>query len=346
LVDGKKIASRKTLGKLRATLLPAPRQAANVQSATRVNYAVNNDGDYYPRLSASFTDPSTSLSKANDGNTWYAISPPNRWTTSGSPNKTDWLEVDLGQPRRIDSVKLAFLDDGKDIVAPQSYTLEFFDGAAWKAIPGQVRTPSQPVGHRFNTVRFAPREVSKLRVTFTHGQNGVTGLSEIEAWGDSTRPYTPAPPPPGNLAFNPLGEGFPKATASFQDVYGGVAKSAIDGKVSFLATPVNRWTSYGSPNATDWLEVDFGAPKEFSRIELYIYDDRGGVQPPASYNVQLFVDGEWRDATNQIKTPITPAGSAQNSVRFDKVTASKVRVVFTHNGQARSGLTEMEVWKE
>ncbi len=343
LINGKRIASRKTLGKITAKLPAVPRQAAK---PVRLNYAVNNDGDYFPRLAASFTNSKTPLNKVNDGNYWYTVHPPNRWTTNASPNKTDWLEIDFGMPRRIDTVKLAFLDDGKEIVAPQSYELEFFSGTAWQAIPGQQRAPAQPMGHRFNVVQFAPREITRLRVAFTHAPGGFTGLSEIEAWGDGALPYSAPAPPPGNVAYNAAGTDFPKATASFHDVYGGVPKSAIDGKINFLPNPVNRWTSYGSPAPTDWLEVDFGTPKEIARAELYIYDDRGGVQPPESYNVQVFVGGEWRDAANQIKTPALPTGSAQNSVRFDKVVTSKLRVVFTHKDKARSGVSELEIWKE
>jgi hypothetical protein len=343
LSNGKRIASRKTLGKLTAKLPNVPRQTAK---PVRLNYAVNNDGDYFPRLAASFTNPKTPLNKVNDGNYWYTVHPPNRWTTNASTNKTDWLEIDFGMPRRMDTVKLAFLDDGKEIVAPQSYELEFFNGAAWQVIPGQQRAPVLPTGHRFNVARFAPRDITKLRAVFTHATNGFTGLSEIEAWGNGALPYAAPAPPLGNVAYNAAGNDFPKATASFHDIYGGVPKSAIDGKINFLPNPVNRWTSYGSPTSTDWLEVDFGTPKEVSRAELYIYDDRGGVQPPASYNVQVFIDGEWRDAANQIKTPAMPTGSAQNSVRFDKVITSTLRVVFTHKDKARSGVTELEIWKE
>jgi hypothetical protein len=337
----KKLAARKTLGKLALKIKAVPEAAKPL----RFNYAVNNDGDYFPRLTASFTNPKTPLNKINDGNYWYTIHPPNRWTTQGSPNQSDWLEIDFGTPRRIDTVKLAFLDDGKEILAPQSYTLEYFDGAAWQALPNQQRTPAAPQGHRFNRVTFGPREISKLRVVFTHAEGSFTGLSEIEAWGDGAVPYVPGPPPPGNLALNLRGAEFPKATCSFHDIYGGLPMRAIDGKINFLPNPINRWTSYGSPNASDWLEIEFAAPMEVSRAELYIYDDRGGVQAPESYNVQYF-DGEWRDAANQKKSSEAPVGSAQNTVRFDQVTAKKWRVVFVNKGKARSGLTELELWKE
>ena len=351
LADGKEIASLPTLGRISVTLPAAVAAVGTASTAgatgkTLLNYAVNNDGDYYPRFTASHTDPKTPLNKVNDGHVWYTVHPPNRWTTAGSTNATDWLAVDFGAARRVSEVRLYWLDDGANVVAPKTYTLERWEGDGWKEIPGQRRNPEAAAGHRANVVRFAELEARKLRVVFAHSANGRTGLSEFEAWGEGSLPYEPAPPPPGNLALNMKGEGFPKATASFSDRYGGVAKSAIDGKVNYRPTPVNRWTSYGSTNATDWLEVDFGAAREVGRVELYIYDDRGGVQPPTGYSVEYFAEGGWRPAGNQVRTPAIPTGSMINTVKFARVSTTKLRVVFTHREKSRSGVTELEVWKE
>lgn len=369
LADGSELASLNQMGKITAKLpvrsaglrpgansetgLAAPGRRPALQ---RMNFAVNNDGDYYPRVTATFTAPRSSLDKVNDGNYWYTIHPPNRWTSVGSSNAADSIEIDFGTERRIDTVKCYFLDDSDPVtnprneatkvVAPSSFTVEFHDGSSWKTIPDQKRVPETPVGHRPNHVQFAPREIRKLRATFTHAKEGFTGLTEIEAWGEGTRPYFAPPAKPGNLAYNPTGQGFPKASASHSDVFGGVPKSAIDGRIMYKPTPVNRWTSYGSPNSNDWLEIEFVEPKEVSRAELYIFDDRGGVQAPANYVVQYFTDGEWRDAADQVKSPATPTGGTVNTVTFRKVTTAKVRVLFSHRGKARSGVTELELWKE
>ena len=142
------------------------------------------------------------------------------------------------------------------------------------------------------------------------------------------------------------GEGFPKANASFHDVFGGLPRLANDGKTVYRPTPINRWTSYGSPNNTDWLEVDFGELKEIGRIELCLYDDRGGVQPPASYTVHSWTGSEWREVPDQVKAPPNPVGGAVNTVTFPKLTTTKFRVVFNHKGQSRSGVTEILAWKE
>jgi len=335
--DGKRIATRPTLGKLTAKLSGLPSVKAS-KPPVRLNYAVNNDGDYYPRLSASFTDPKTSLEAVNDGNYRYTVHPPNRWTTQGSPNKSDWLEVDFGTKRLIDTVKLAFLDDGKGIVAPQSVVLEILDGTTWMPFATE-----KPIGHRFTALTFTAREVSRFRLVFTHAPGGSTGLTEVEAWGNGKLPYIAPPPRTGNIALNQTGQGFPKASASFHDVYGGTPEKAIDGRVNYKPTPVNRWTSYGSPDKTDWFEVDFGTSKEVRRAELAIYDDRGGVQPPASYTIETFDGVAWREVSDLVKSPLVPAGSAVNTGTFRPVTCQKLRIVFTHNGQSRSGLTELEL---
>jgi len=195
-------------------------------------------------------------------------------------------------------------------------------------------------------VSFPTLEAQKLRVMLSHGKGGRTGLTELEAWGELAGAFQIAPPPAGNLALNLRGEGFPKASASFHDRFGGLPKLANDGKTVYRSNPVNRWTSYGSTNSTDWLEVDFGEPKDIGRIELCLYDDRGGVQPPASYTVQAWAGSEWRDVPGQVKTPAKPVGGAVNTVTFPKQTASKFRVVFTHSDKARSGVTELLAWRE
>jgi hypothetical protein len=343
LVNGQKVASSPTMGKLQAKV-PSPEKKA--KAPLRVNYAVNNDGTYYPLLTASYSAQNAPLAAVNDGNSWYHIHPPNRWTTAGSPNATDWLVVDLGMPRKVDAIHLNFLDDGEKVVPPAKYDVEYWTGQEWRALSGQKRQPEQPTGRRGNVVSFSPTDISKVRVTFTHAPAGKAGLSEVEIWGTLSGEYQVAPPPPGNLALNMKSEGFPKATASANDAFGGVPRLANDGRTSYRSTPMNRWTTYGSKNKSDWLEIDFGASKEFNKLELCIYDDRGGVQPPAEYNVQVWDGTDWKNVPDQKKSPEQPAGSTINTVRFPTQNTSKVRVVFTHKGDSRSGLTEILAWKE
>jgi hypothetical protein len=342
-VDGRPVGISATLSKLSVKLPAAVDEP--LPATVRMNYAVNNDGDYFPRLAASYVAARTSLSKINDGNYWYHKDPPNRWTAAGSPSLSDWIVLDLGMPRRIDTLKLYFLDDGQGVVPPAGYAVEYQDGEEWKAIPGANRSPVKPMGHRANTISFQAMEITRLRVTFHHAAHGRTGLTELEAWGDGRLPYHAAPPPAGNVAYNPTGEGFPKASASFTDRFGGKPESAIDGKVVFLPTPMNRWTSYGSPHSTDWLQIDFGTEKEVGRVELQIYDDRGGVQAPEKYVVQTWGHDAWQDVDLPQMQPAVPTGGQVNQIAFKPVKTNKLRIVFTHKGKARSGVTELGVWE-
>jgi hypothetical protein len=344
LVNGKEVAHAERIAPLSVTLphgLPPARQTAG----SPVNFAVNNDGHYFPRATASVTAPGTSTGKLIDGNFWYHISPPNRWTSTGSTAGSDWVAIDFGAARRVNTVKLFFLDDGAGIVPPAAFELEHWDGREWVAVPGQDRSPKQPAGRRANIVSFPALEVAKLRAVFRHADGGRTGLTEFEAWGEAGLPVAPAPPPTGNLAHNTGNRPFPKVSASFTSRFDKVGQ-AIDGVTSFAPSPHNRWTSYESPNASDWLEIDFGGPKSFSRIELAIFEDRGGVRAPERYDVQYWDGTAWRDVADAVRQPERPAGGEFNEVRFKPVTASKVRVVFTHRGKSRSGVTELYVWEQ
>jgi hypothetical protein len=353
LVDGAKCATSPTLTPIAIKLgaaLPTTQKVPRDPQAAAVNFAVNNDGTYYPRLTATYSSPKTSISKLNDGNYWYLQHPPNRWTCEGSPNDRDSLLLEFGRSRHIHTVKLFVLDDsgeqGSFILTPLKIELEAWINDAWLPIKSEESAPQEPVGHRPAVFRIAQIETTKLRATLHHRAAGKSGLTEFEAWGDATLPLEPIPTPAGNLAHNPRPDTYPKASASFTDRFGGKSQAALDGITNFLPSPMNRWTSYESKSLTDWLEIDFGKEVEFRRIELAIYDDSGGVQPPTSYLIQHWTGTEWRDVSNLKLTPEQPLGSHWNTARFDPVQSSKARIVFTHKGQARSGVSEVMIWND
>lgn len=347
IVDGQKLASSDKLGRLTAKLPPLQHNDGS-KGPPVFNFAVNNEGRFYPRMAASHSGDKTSPQSAQDGNYWYHLHPPNRWTTEGSTNESDWIAVDLGVKRPIYEVALYVLDDGEAIKPPAAMTVEYFDGKDWRAAPDAEHHPSKPTGRRANRIRFAPVETQKLRVTLTHQPGAASGLSEFEAWGvrgegDAARLDPPQPPP--SLATNTTGSGFPKATASHTSRYD-KAEMVNDGVINYRPSPHNRWTAYESPNKTDWLAIDFGEAKTVGRVELHIYDDRGGVQPPQSYTVEYRDGDAWKEAANIKRSPAKPRGSAINTATFDPVKTTSLRIVFTHAGRSRSGLTEIEVWKE
>src|SRR5262249_35281221 len=188
IVDGKVAGNAPKLGKLEAKLATP---AAIVPTDRPINFAVNNDGNYFPNLRASFGNPATPLQMLNDGAYWYLTQPANRWTTEGSPNKSDNLELNLGAVRPVESLKLYFLDDGTKIVPPEKFTVEYWDGKNWQTSTRDIRGPAAPEGRRPNAVTFEkPITTSRFRITFVCKPGEFTGLTEIEAWGHAPLPLS------------------------------------------------------------------------------------------------------------------------------------------------------------
>ncbi|MCG6987485.1 MAG: discoidin domain-containing protein, partial [Gemmatimonadetes bacterium] len=182
-------------------------------------------------------------------------------------------------------------------------------------------------------------------------------------------PAPPQPPEPrlSDWAVNNEAAYFPFASASSSDpryppFY------AVDGNRWYHPSPPDRWVAAPSKSGTDWLQVDFGAPRPVQRVQLYFLDDVDGpkveatgdearsgvpgkpgatdlpVRPPASYEVQRWNGTAWSDVPGQRRTPATPMGRRANTVDFPLVRTSRIRVVLHHRSGATSGMTEIETW--
>lgn len=381
VADGTVIASAPQVGPLQGRLPPVTSAALDRMIArglvdeglkpdlapVRVNFAVNKDGIYYPRLKVSSVAEGSSPLMLIDGAAWYLRSPPNRWAAAEPSGGAATAEVDFGVPRRVDEVRLFVLDDEPDMLAgtadatvpgrdempspvraPKEIILESWSGSAWAPVKSTRRMPQDPAGHRANVLAFAPLETERLRVRLVPQAGFQVGLSEFEAWGEAKLPVEAAPLPASHIAYNPGGKNappFPKVTASYTSRFDRVER-AIDGVVSLKPTPANRWTSYQSPNAEDWLEIDLGQPKRIGRVELAIFDDRRGVHTPESYIVEVWDGAAWKKPDAEKRSPEKPAGGMINAVFFSPVEASKVRITFTHRGSTRSGVSEVFLWEE
>jgi len=342
LVDGQVAGQSATLGKIEVKLTQA---SPRFTPPRAINFAVNNQGEYFPNFVASFSDPKTAVQNLNDGVAWYLDAPPNRWTAEGSPNAKDALTMNLGAPRPIKTLKLYFLDDGKRLRAPQDYAIEYWTGTGWSPVQGARRDLPTPEGRRPNTVTFdTPVLAEKFRLTFTHAKGAFTGLSEVEAWGEADLPLSPPTAPIDDLAYNPGDRPFPRATASFTSPFDKI-EEVNDGKVFFPANSRNRWTAFESPNKTDWVQVDFGQAKTVGRIELYVFGDNAGVRAPVAYTLSYWDGAAWKPLET-LSGPVRPLqASTVNSIAVKPVRTQKVRVTFTHAAPAWTGLTELMIFE-
>jgi hypothetical protein len=342
LVDGKEALRTGTLGASHRVVIGEPVIASR---SARMNYAVNNDGLPYPRLTASAASGTARepLFALNDGNTWYHAEPPNRWTTGEAGRGEHWIGVDFCIERVIDAIELAYLDDGAAGPArpPARYAIEERAGAGWRRIEDARREPAEATGHRPNIITFAPRRMMGFRLVMESASNVGFGLSEIGAWGPAEEPYRAVAESLGNLA---LGDGV-KARASYESRFDRAAM-AINGVSNFRANPVDRWTAYESPSGSDWLEVDFGRDVEIGHIEIGFYDDGGGVRAPAGYEIEVWAGGVWSPLRDQRRMPGRPVGGQFTTVRCAPAACSKLRVVLTHAEGARSGIVELEAYSD
>jgi hypothetical protein len=182
IADGRTIARSAHLTRTVALLgPPLHRRRPN----TLVNFAVNNGAGAYPSVHASFSAEKSPVTHLVDGNYWYHESPPNRWTTVGSPNARDTVTVDFGAPRVVEQLKLYFLDDGAGaaVRAPARYVVQVWDGNAWVDAPARERKPANPTGHRANVVALARQTTSRIRVILEPQRRAAVGLTEVEVWG-------------------------------------------------------------------------------------------------------------------------------------------------------------------
>ena len=345
LADGLGLASAPRLGRLVAYLGPPRPAVGDDPDSAMMNLAVNNGRGAFPWVTASFSAPGAPAFTLIDGNYRYDLDPPNRWTDSGSVSPRASLVLDFGAPREVAELALYFLDDGpgRAIRAPAGYEVELWEDGRWVPAPIAIRDPERAEGHRANRIFFTSVvRASRVRVTLTHQRGAFVGLTEIEAWGpprDSLAPVTATSP---DLAYNPSDSGYPRVTASFTG-RDDSAREATDMRIAFTHYSRNRWTAYGTPNASDWLAVDFGSPKIVRSLELYLWGDDRGVRAPERYTVQYWDGAAWKDARVLSRLPERPATSAVNTVRIAPVRTTKVRVVFEHDAPAVTGVTELIV---
>ncbi|MGQ0704442.1 MAG: MGH1-like glycoside hydrolase domain-containing protein, partial [Gemmatimonadales bacterium] len=214
LADGREVARAPGLGRLIPYVGP-PRCPG--YPLRLVNFAVNNGRAAYPWVDVSFAAPEHPPTYLVDGNYWYHPTPPNRWTTIGSPNRQDTVMLDFGLARRIERVTLYWLDDGPagPVRPPARYELQVRQRGRWRNVPGRRPNPALPEGRRANQVSFRLLDAARVREIAVPRDGAAVGLSEIEVWGTGRLPLEQPTARPRDLAFNPGNAPYPRVSASF-----------------------------------------------------------------------------------------------------------------------------------
>jgi hypothetical protein len=102
-----------------------------------------------------------------------------------------------------------------------------------------------------------------------------------------------------------------------------------------------RWGTWPQ-QGTQWVQLDWAAPVQVNKAEVYFFDDGGGVRVPASWKIQQWDGDSFEDVTGAQSYPT--AVDAYNTVSFDTVTTSRLRVQL-ESGGASVGLLEVKVYE-
>jgi hypothetical protein len=279
--------------------------------------------------SASFTASGTSTAAAVDG---FTINNP-IWGAAGSPNSQDWYELNFGQARIVDEVRLYFRDDrpaGSSYRAPSAYQIQVLNGSTWTTVSGQVKTPAAPRAN-YNNVRFPAVSAQRLRVLVTNPSGAKTGLTEVKVYNRGGSP----PPVSTNLALSAT------PSASYTSPWESVAaiNDGIDPPQS-NDTQNPRWGTW--PNTGEqWAQLTWSSAQAISSADVYFFDDNGGVRFPASWRLQYWNGTAFVDVPSPSGYPT--AVNQYNHVTFTGVTTTQLRAVL-QSGQASVGLLEVKAF--
>ena len=292
----------------------------------KYNLAVNNGQGYFPRAITSFPGVTFPFTYLNDGQYWYHIFPPNRWSSLGSKeNGMQWCGIDFGNEKEIEEVKVYFIDDSLLIKKPVSYALEYWDGKAWQKVRSTSIYPKQPQGRMANTITLPKLKTSKLRITMEPQKGFAVGLSEFETWSsilDDNQNFTSKVE---NIAIYSKA----KITASY-------TSRSPEFDIAYLndgiIKPSELWSAHRSKNKADTVTVHLESIKSIHTAYLFFYEDVWEQKPPKSYEIQYLdeTSKNWINVKNHQKTPEIPIGRSLNLATFDKIKTSKLRVIMQH----------------
>jgi len=98
-------------------------------------------------------------------------------------------------------------------------------------------------------------------------------------------------------------------------------------KSSFDKT-IPRWTGWPQVGQTQWVDIDLGSVKTIRNVEVYWYDDKGGVQVPGEWYLEVKKDGGWKKVELYLTDRYSVLPDCFNTVQpKEKLTAQVLRIV-------------------
>jgi DUF1680 family protein len=113
-------------------------------------------------------------------------------------------------------------------------------------------------------------------------------------------------------------------------------------------TPANsndkRHGAYGNwpQRGTQWVQYEWTLPISTRRMDVYWFDDHGGVRLPKACRMKYWNGSAYVEIPDA--TPLGLAESRFNTMTFPEVTTTKLRLEFDGNGDASTGILDWRVF--
>jgi hypothetical protein len=279
------------------------------------------------------------------------------WRDATNNAYPDWLEVSFAAPTAVDEVGVFSLQDNYSSPAEPtaataftkygvtSFVVQYWDGAAWQAVPGGTVTNNSSVWRK---ITFPAVTTTKMRVVVNAALAGRSRLVEFEAWG------TPAGARVNHASASNGGAASASSTTPDSE-YPGLtfpASSVVNGDRKGLNWEHGGgWRDATASLYPDWMQVEFAGARKVDEIGVFSLQDNytSPAEPTAGmtfskYGVTSFEAQYW-DGSAWVTVPggtVTGNNLVWRRLTFPAVTTTKVRVVI-HNGMGgRSRLVEVE----
>ncbi len=280
-------------------------------------------------MTASGSTQSYVPSNTNDGNTstyWES-------TNNAFPQ---WLEADLGSAQTVGSITLDLPPSSSWATRTQTLSVQgSTDGSTWTTLAGSANYTFDP--STGNTVTISlPSAVSEryLRLNFTANTGWPAGqVSEFEIFpGGAGGSGSGGGGGSTNLALNQL-----TSASGYTQTY--VPGNATDGNTS------TYWESTNN-SFPQWLQVDLGAAKSFSRIVLDLPPASSWSTRTQTLSVQGSTDGSsFSTIVGSANYTFNPSTGNTVTITFPSASYRYVRLNFTANtGWPAGQVSEVQVW--
>ncbi|WP_296696959.1 S8 family serine peptidase [Thiocapsa sp. UBA6158] len=334
----------------------------------RVNLAVPANGGIASASSTySAAYPVTAL---NDGDrrgvSWGSGGGWNDATSNGYP---DWAQIAFAGPALIDEINVLTLQDNyaSPIEPTESlafgkygvtaFTVQYWNGSAWVAIPGAAITGNNKVWRRLS---FTPVTTERIRVLVSGALAGYSRLVEIEAFGTLVEqnppdPIDPPPDPPTNPRVNlaaRANNGVASASSTYSTAFPAAALNDGDRRGLNWGSG-GGWNDATSNGYPDWAQIDFAGPASIDEINVLTLQDNyaSPIEPTESlafgkYGVTAFTVQYWNGSA-WVAIPgaaVTGNNKVWRRLSFTPVTTERIRVLISGALAGYSRLVEIEAF--